>query len=214
MQKNIKLKKGLRSGFTMIELIFVVIIIAVIAGVTVPKIMSNSSKTEISGVLGSDTESIYQAMNEWRSSASVSDGTFSNITTAGLGSYLPNNMSLVDPDGTSGNGDEYITSSGFNGNIRYYIISDTSATAGDSIKLFVDMSRAKNAQNWGNSLTQYAENKLIGLMVKYSSNPSISGDVGNINTGVAATAIGGANSAMTAGGTTYDGLVGLRRIAA
>lgn len=205
--------KGFKKGFTMIELIFVVIIIAVIAGVTVPKIMNNSSKTEISGVLGSDTESIYQAMNEWRSSSSISDGTFSNITSAGLGSYLPNSMVLVDPDGTPNNGDEYISSSGFNGSIHYRIISDTAVSAGDSIKLFVDMSAAKNNQNWGNSLVQYAENKLVGLMVKYSSNPTVSGNTANISAGIAATALGGANAALTGGGNTSDGLVGLRKIA-
>lgn len=213
MKKDASLAvKGLKKGFTMIELVFVIIIIAALAAISIPKIMNNSSKSEISGVLGSDTESIYQAMNEWRGSGSGTDGTFANLTTSGLGAYLPNSMSLVDPDGTPNSGDEYITSSGFNGNIHYQIASDTSVSTGDSVKFFVDMTLVKNSQNWGDSLVQYAENKVTALMVKYSSNPSVAGAAANIASGVSATSIGSANAALTGGGTTTDGLVGLRKI--
>lgn len=204
--------KGLRKGFTMIELVFVIIILAVLAAISIPKIMNNSSKSEISGVLGSDTESIYQAMNEWRGSGSGTDGTFANLTTSGLGAYLPNSMSLVDPDGTPNSGDEYITSSGFNGAIHYKIASDTSVSTGDSVKFFADMTLVKNSQNWGDSLVQYAENKVTSLMVKYSSNPTVAGAPANIAAGVVATSLGAANAAFSGGGTSSDGLVGLRKI--
>jgi prepilin-type N-terminal cleavage/methylation domain-containing protein len=59
-------KSRKRGGFTLIEIIITIVVVAVIMGIVIPKIMSNSSRAEISQVISSDVTSIATAASEWR----------------------------------------------------------------------------------------------------------------------------------------------------
>jgi type II secretory pathway pseudopilin PulG len=92
-------KKNMKSGITLIEIILAIVLIAVIMGITIPKLMSNSAKAEMKTVITSDLKSIIDAANTWRKSSSTSNGNFQNINSAEIFSRLPSNMRV---EGTKG----------------------------------------------------------------------------------------------------------------
>jgi len=192
--------RKMRKGFTLMEVIFVVIIIAMIASFTIPKILSNSDKTQIASVLGSDVKSLYQAASEWKRSSTDSDGTWSNLDNAKLEAYLPANMSY---DSTN----NYIVSSGFSGSIHYKVLSDKISNDGDSFKVLIDMSKAKDNSKWNDNVVKYAETKANNLIAKIANNTN------SVVKSKDAKDIGNANDDFTTGGTDTDAISGVRQIA-
>ena len=185
-----------KNGFTMMELIFVIAIIAGLMAVFIPKITSNANKSEVSSVLGSDIQTILSKASEWKTMDSDTDGTFGKITTQKLSDYLPDNMSY-----DSGSG--CIKSSGFGGQICYKIASDKITNNGDSVKIFVDASRAIGSKK----TRQSAETTGMNIMVKYSS------DKAHATKSNKASELGDPNKDFKTDGDATDGIFGVRKIA-
>ena len=202
VKENSKIPK-MRKGFTLIELIMVMIVLAILVGIVIVKIMNSSKETEIKDTLRTDISQIVRAANNWRQSDSASDGTYDNISTSKLCDYLPNNMQCDS---------NYIYSSGFHdstgkGRIRYKIASDRISTNGDSFKIFVDASPLASANHWENRFKSKVEKLASNVMKKASTQPNNYIEVRN------ATDIGGANvNFSTRGGNSYDAKVGGRHI--
>ena len=149
MRQNIKKKRG---GFTLIEVILAIVVVAVIMGIVIPKVMSNSDKAQIKQVISSDTRSIIQAAADWKRTSADAQGTYKDISASALNSRLPSNMDL--------NGSN-ILSSGFNGGCKYGVDSSTINSDGDSFIIAIDCSNAKQALNWNSKLVSYAKEAFI-----------------------------------------------------
>jgi prepilin-type N-terminal cleavage/methylation domain-containing protein len=145
MKQNVFKKRG---GLTLIEVILAIVVVAVIMGIVIPKVMSNSDKAQIKQVISSDVRSIIQAAADWKRTSADAGGTYTNIAASKLDSRLPSNMSK--------NSSDQITSSGFNGGCVYGLVSSTITNAGDSFELAMDCTNAKNALNWSAKLQAYA----------------------------------------------------------
>ena len=118
--RNFKSKSS-RKGFTLIEVILAIVVVAVIMGIAIPKVMSNSDKAQIKQSISSDVRSIVEAAADWkRTDRATSDGTYKNISESQLSSRLPSNMDV------NGSG---ILSSGFNGGCIYNITKDSTTTS-------------------------------------------------------------------------------------
>ena len=149
MRQDIKKKRG---GFTLIEVILAIVVVAVIMGIVIPKVMSNSDKAQIKQVISSDTRSIIQAAADWKRTSADASGTYTNISASALDSRLPSNMKS---DGTN------ILSSGFNGGCKFGVDASTINTPGDSFIIAVDCSGAKSALNWSSKLIAYAKEAFV-----------------------------------------------------
>ena len=147
---NIKAK---RRGFTLIEVILAIVVVAVIMGIVIPKIMSNSDKAQIKQVISSDVRSIISAAADWkRTDQTTSDGTYKNISAELLDSRLPSNIQ-VDAD------NKYIKSSGFHGGCLFTLVKD--ADDGHNFKMGMDCSDAAKKLNWSSKLIAYAKQAFI-----------------------------------------------------
>lgn len=191
------IRKNLRNGFTMLEIIFVVIAIGILVGLFFPNIITSKNKTEISSTIANDAKLIVQAVTEWKGTSSDSDGSYSNLDTEDLVPYLPNTMIW---DNTN------IKSSGLNSGIKYQVISDITITNGDSFKILINFTDTINSKNLDDRIILYAETNAMDTL------KSISTDKTNATNISDATAIGSANDVFTTGGTTKDGICGVRKL--
>jgi prepilin-type N-terminal cleavage/methylation domain-containing protein len=196
--------KKTRKGFTLIEIIFAIVVVAVLAALTIPRYIAEQRNAQISSVVQSDLKTINDAAITWREQSSDSDKTFSNINTSALCSYLPSSMAC---DGT------WIYSSGYKGSggkglIKYKILSDKLNNDGDSYKIFMDATDLANAQKWGDRPKLKIEQTFMDIAV------NISNDKENTKTGKDNTAsdIGDPNAAFTDGGAVSDAMAGVRYI--
>ena len=97
MKKQNMKKQNMKKGITLIEIILSIVLIAIIMGITIPKLMSNSTKAEIKQVITSDLRSIVEAANTWKRASSIAEGNFQKLTSSALNSRLPSNM-IVNSD--------------------------------------------------------------------------------------------------------------------
>ena len=196
-----RLKKGSRSGFTMIELMIALVIAALVAALIIPRIMSNARQASMTSTVQADIRNIAVAAGQWKTQSSDSDGTFNNITVKELCPYLPSNMACDDT---------YIYSSGYKGSdkkgmIKYKILSYKKNTNGDSFKIFMDGSDLASAQSWGSRAKTTLETKFDNICKKLSSDSNVTIDT-------EATDIGDANAGFTDGGTSDDAESGVAGI--
>jgi len=84
-------KKKMRKGFTLIEIVFVAVIIAIMAGLIIPKILDNAKTSEYLSTIQEDLKSVKTAIAQYKSDGGKIDNTF---TTAKLGDYFP--VTIVD----------------------------------------------------------------------------------------------------------------------
>jgi type II secretory pathway pseudopilin PulG len=85
-------KTNMKKGITLIEIILAIVLVAIIAGLTIPKLMANSERAEIKQVITSDVKSIVEAAIMWKKSSSASNGNFRSISTTQITSRLPDSM--------------------------------------------------------------------------------------------------------------------------
>jgi len=193
-------KKKFRNGFTLIELIISVSVIAVLAALLYPNIMDNKNKSVISSTVLNDVKLIAGAVAQWKANSSDSDGSCTNLTTQKLSAYLPASMKY---DAVN----DAVTSSGLNDGIAYQVISDKITTNGDSFKIYMDFTTAISRNKYNDRIIQYAENSAMDNFKKISSDSATAEKASD------ATALGTANDDLTRGGTDTDGLCGVRKIA-
>ena len=85
-------KTNMKKAITLIEIILAIVLIAIILGVTIPKLMTNSTKAEIKAVISSDVKSIMETAATWKKSSASAAGSYMNISGNALNSRLPSNM--------------------------------------------------------------------------------------------------------------------------
>lgn len=197
MRKKTQCSK--KKAMTLFEIVMVMLAIAVVLYLLYPSIMFNFNKAIISNTLTNDAKMISQAVNEWKTTDTNSDGTFKNITTSGIVAYLPSQMTY-DAVG------DVIKSSGLKGGVSYKIISDVISTNGDSIKVLMNFTEAITTKNYDLRTITYSETSALNTFKGTSSDQSTS------TTNTNATALGAANAAFTSGGTATDGICGVAKL--
>lgn len=196
LMKNVqKRKKALSLSPT--ELVFVILVGIALAYYIFQNVYNFYIQNSISSTLNSDAQNILKASMEWKERSTDSDGTYSNITNSGVIVYLPAKMELV-----GGN----IKSMGLEQGISYTLLSDSNVVAGDSLKVFVDLSQLKNTKRLSDRLVQYAETTAADTIKK------VFGNSASIVINKNATGIGAANGSLSGGGNLTDGLVGIEKI--
>jgi type II secretory pathway pseudopilin PulG len=98
------MKKKMKKGITLIEIILAIVLIAIILGLTIPKLMSNSNQAEVKQVITNDVKAIAEAIVTWKRQVSMGNGSLATLSPSALTNLLPSNM-IVTPTG-------YIMSSG------------------------------------------------------------------------------------------------------
>ena len=76
-------KKGrnlLEKGFTLVELMIVIVIVGILSSVALPNFLSQSAKAKITEPLGKSSAALKQAQSIW-----VEKGTFTGVTCADVG---------------------------------------------------------------------------------------------------------------------------------
>ena len=192
-------RKNFKKGFTLIEIIIVVVIIGILVSLFYPSIMSNKDKAIINSTVGNDVKLLSGAITEWKTTSPDSNGTYSAITTKKVATYLPSGMNYDTATDT-------IQSSGLNGGIAYQIISDKINTNGDSFKVYADFTAAITNNNYDDRIKTYAETVAMDKWKKLSTDKTDTTTVGN------ADGLDAANADFSTGGTTTDGKSGTRKI--
>jgi len=165
---KLNMKKTMKKGITLIEIILAIVLIAVILGITIPKLMSNSAKAEIKQAVASDIKSIFKAAKDWRKSSAMADSSFRGLDGQDLASRLPSNMS-VNVDGVifsaglrTGNKDTATTTINDTG-IKYVVRWQLSAEDNTKPKgrFSIAISVVDGTKlGWSSRITTYAQDML------------------------------------------------------
>jgi len=136
MKKSAVMKKA-RKGFTLMEIIFVVVIIGVMAGIVIPKILTNSQKSQLMSTIQSDAKTIVAKVAEWKTNDPAAKGSYLNMSPALIADYMPSNMPVENAtDKTAGHA-ATIDSSGYGNSLTYAVKGDSA----NSISVTVDYSK-------------------------------------------------------------------------
>lgn len=189
-------RAGVRGGFSMIELIFVLLILGIILVFMYAKLSGGFSRTQADTVFSNEVDNIVRGALNYKNSSPNSGDTFSGLNGDEIVKYIISDKITADTTTTP----HSIKSAKFPG-CNYYVAPFAS---NQQFKLLVDCSAEKASQNWDNRKTQLFEEKIVKF-VKDRSTTAATEDY-------AATAIGNANAALTGGGTTTDGIVGITAI--
>lgn len=122
-----------RSGFTMSELIIVLVIIGVLGYITFNKLFGAKTKQEIENAIKADLEVITNTADKFR--LNNRDGRYTGLTVSKIAGNFPNNMKQMDQTGALGNGagsHEWVGSVSFGEMCRYAVASN----AGDQNRTF------------------------------------------------------------------------------
>lgn len=87
-------QKRMKKGITLIEIILAIVLIAIILGIAIPKLMTNSTQAEIKQTVVSDVKSIVEAASLWRKSSATAEGVFTALTPEAIRSRLPQSMQV------------------------------------------------------------------------------------------------------------------------
>jgi type II secretory pathway pseudopilin PulG len=165
---KLNMKKTMKKGITLIEIILAIVLIAVILGITIPKLMSNSAKAEIKQTVTSDIKSIFKAAKDWRKSSAMADSSFRGLDGQDLASRLPSNMS-VNTDGVifsaglrTGNKDVTTTSindTGIKYVVRWQLAAEDNSKEKGRFSIAISVVDGTNL-GWSSRITTYAQDML------------------------------------------------------
>ena len=157
-------KSNMKKGITLIEIILAIVLIAIILGLTIPKLMKNSQNAEIKQTISSDVKAIVEAAVLWRKSSAGANNNFRTLNNNALNSRLPNGMVIIN----TGAAGERITSAGLktggapadSSGIEYFITwqFDTVAHATESgnFSLGADFTKGNTDLQWDGKTFAYA----------------------------------------------------------
>lgn len=80
IHRNQKKPSLIQEGFTLVELMIVIVIVGILSAVALPNFLSQSSKAKITEPLGKVSAGLKQAQSIW-----VETGTFTNVTCGEIG---------------------------------------------------------------------------------------------------------------------------------
>jgi len=115
-----------RSGFTMSELIIVLVIIGVLGYITFNKLFGAKTKQEIENSIKADLEVITNAADKYRLNSR--DGKYTDLAVAKIAGYFPNNMRQMTIDGaddTTAATGTWVGSISFGEMCRYTVASNS-----------------------------------------------------------------------------------------
>lgn len=92
--------KRFKSGFTMSELIIVLVIIGVLGYITFNKLFGAKTKQEIENSIKADLEVITNAADKFK--LNTRDGRYTGLTMSKIAGSFPNNMKQMNETGTIG----------------------------------------------------------------------------------------------------------------
>lgn len=205
-------KNNMKKGITLIEIILAIVLIAIILGITIPKLMSNSERAELKSVITSDVKSIVESAMIWKRSSAGAQNNFMSIDANDLNSRLPSNMAV---DGTQG----IIFSSGLNtGNtdansfnqtgVQYHITwtisNDASHTDTANFSIAMDISNGATDLTWDPKTQQYAKDVFNDTIAELTNGGATVAGTGTFNGGVN-NSTGGTYTAPTGGATVTCG---------
>lgn len=125
--------KRFKSGFTMSELIIVLVIIGVLGYITFNKLFGAKTKQEIENAVKADLEVITNAADKFR--LNTRDGRYTGLTMSKIAGSFPNNMKQMNETGALGTiagTHEWAGSISFGEMCRYAVSSNN----GDSDRTF------------------------------------------------------------------------------
>ena len=209
-QKQDNLTKKMRKGFTLIELIAVVVIISGLIYLVYSKVSATKKMEQISSAIRNDTNLIIQSLTKYRDQNPSADSTYKGIDAEAL-SYYTEGALVYDQT------NKVITSSGLKlqeknvdgkklGGCVYKFAPDTySGKNNYAVKVLMDCTQAVAKYNWSTEMSKKAE-KIFNdaIMAKSTSQEK--------STNYTAKDIGGANAGFTTGGSTTDGIVGVAHL--
>jgi len=208
-KKQSLIKQGFKRGFTLIELVFVTIIIAGLIYIVVNKVINNAKETKLTNIVNNDISQIVKAINKWKQNDAGSNGTFVGLTSDSICPYLPNTMYC---DTTH----NIIYSSGYHSSVAggtsstsriyYKVLEDKISTNGDSFKIFANAVSLANAEHWDNRTKNKFEKIVTNAMKRNSIQPQ------NATVDLNAKDIGGKDAGFTDGGNSEDAMAGVRHL--
>jgi len=152
-------KTNMKKGITLIEIILAIVLIAIILGLTIPKLMKNSQNTEIKQAISSDVKAIIEAAVLWKKSHKSDAATgYKNIDSNALNSRLPENMTVINgwiPSAGLKTGEGNESASG----VRYTVTYKFRAEDNASIRTFsigMNTTPGSNNLNWSDKTVSYA----------------------------------------------------------
>lgn len=157
-------KQNMKKGITLIEIILAIVLIAIIMGITIPKLMSNSTKAELKQTITSDIRSIFESATTWKRASAAAAGNYQNITSGRLNTRLPSNMQV---DGALGliyssglrTGNNGGTSNNYALTGAVYTVTwqfDTTLTDSGRFSIGVDYSYGADVLDWDPKIIGYA----------------------------------------------------------
>jgi prepilin-type N-terminal cleavage/methylation domain-containing protein len=168
------MKKNMKKGITLIEIILAIVLIAIILGITIPKLMSNSDRAEIKSVISSDIRTIVEATSLWKRESSNANNSYANLDSDQIRTRLPSNM-YVDPvsgyihsgglrTGTAAPGDAAEQDTG----AQYIVVSDIDGAAieNGNISIIIDLSRGAAELGWEDRTLDYANEVVRDTMLE------------------------------------------------
>ena len=210
MQKIHQGKRGMRKGFTLIELITVIVIIAGLLYLVYTRVSASKEMEQISSAIRNDSNLIIQALTKYKDQNPAADSTYKGISAEAL-SYYTEGALVYDQN------NKVLTSSGLKlqeknadgkklGGCSYKFAPDTySGKNNYAVKIFMDCSQAAAKYNWNSETKKKAEKIFNDVFVSKSPSKEKTTDY-------KAKDIGNANQGFTTGGTTTDALVGMRHL--
>lgn len=205
-------KNNMKKGITLIEIILAIVLIAIILGITIPKLMSNSERAELKSVITSDVKSIVESAMLWKKASASAQNNFMSIDANDLNSRLPSNMVV---DGTQG----IIFSSGLNsGNqdangfnqtgVQYHITWTISNDANHqdtaNFSIAMDITNGATDLTWDAKTQQYAQDVFNDTIAELTNGTATVSTSGTFNGGVN-NSTGGTYTAPTGGATVTCG---------
>ena len=191
-------KNNMKKGITLIEIILAIVLIAIILGITIPKLMSNSDRAEIKSVITSDVKSIVEAALLWKKSSATALGSYIALDGQDLNSRLPSNMVVATGtasaayEGTiyssglgTGNqeaGDERNTGAQYAVTWVITTTPDNGLTGNFSIAM--DISRGIADLTWDGKTQQYARDVFNDTIAELTNGTGVIATAGTIITGI------------------------------
>lgn len=163
---------GMKSGFTMSELIIVLVIMGGLSYIVFNKLFGAKTKQEIESTVKADLEAITAAADKFRMNSR--DGKYVGLTMSKISGYLPSNMKQMGPNGVIGSTagtHEWAGSLSFGEMCRYTVASN--AGNGDrTFNIAMNCSKAILNLGWNQaeaSLTEQVFHEFIIQKYGYSA---------------------------------------------